>query len=225
MKDNIIVKNICEYIKGKIMSKEIFPGYRIVEDEIAKELGVSRTPLRSAFSQLQYEGFLDIIPNRGTFVIKHTQEDIDMVYEARACLEERLALGIISNVTPDDITELKENYYKQIELIDHFSIVDYSILNREFHMRLVAISNNKYLKKYVEEIYNRILVFLVYYDNSVNNSGSIVTHAAIIDALEKRDIDLLIQAIKDDTELSNTDVFKSRSLVFPATNLQKTESR
>ncbi|HPX70263.1 MAG TPA: GntR family transcriptional regulator [Bacillota bacterium] len=211
MKDNIIVTRICNHIKAQIMSKEMFPGYRIIEDELASRLGVSRTPLRRAFAQLQYEGFLDIIPNRGTFVIKPTYDEIRRVYEARACLEEGLAASAVNHVTEEDIEDLEENYRKQVAMLDSFNIVDYSALNRDFHMRLAAISNNEYLKKYVEEIHNRIFVFLVYYDNSVNNAGSSVTHKTIIDALKNRDYESLIEGIRADASLGSEDIFRSRT--------------
>ena len=65
MKDNVIVNRICERIKNKIVAKEMFPGYRIVEDELSTELRVSRIPLRRALTKLQCKGFLHIVPNRG----------------------------------------------------------------------------------------------------------------------------------------------------------------
>lgn len=213
MKDNIIVNSICEYLKGKIMSKEMFPGYRIVEDEIANELGVSRTPLRRALTQLQYEGFLEIIPNRGTYVIQSTQQEINWVYEARVCIETGLAAGIIENVTQKDIDELRENYQKQCELMNSFSIVDYSVLNRDFHLKLTSISKNEYMRKFAEEVYNRIFIFLTYFDNTLNSRNAASIHLRMIEALEKKDWEMLVQAIIDDAELGNVDIAKRKNTI------------
>lgn len=211
MKDNIIVNSICEYIKDKILSKEMFPGYRIVEDELASELGVSRTPLRRALAQLQYEGFLYIVPNRGTFVVQSSYEDIEKIYSARICLEEGLASDIIKRVSTNDIEELKTLHKSFSEKIDSITIAEYSTLNKDFHMRLANISNNEYLIRYLEEIHNRICMLLVYYDSSLLYVDSVAAHSAIIEALEDRDYGKLIQAMRNDAKLANYDKAPSRS--------------
>lgn len=203
MKDNVIVNSICEYIKDKIISKEMFPGYRIVEDELSSELGVSRTPLRRALTKLQYEGFLYIVPNRGTYVVQSSPEDIAKIYTARLCLEEGLAPSIINLATEDDIHDLKEIHAKISANIRTMSLADYSMLNKDFHMRLISISNNDYLKRFAEEIHNRISLLLIYYDNSSNTLDSVVRHEEMIKALEEKNLDALIRAIRDDSQLAN----------------------
>ena len=114
LKDNVIVNSICECIKEKILSKEMFPGYRIVEDELSAELGVSRTPLRRALTKLQYEGFLYIVPNRGTYVVQFSPEEIAHIYEARLCLEEGIAPSLMERVTEEDIRDLKAIHEKRL---------------------------------------------------------------------------------------------------------------
>lgn len=206
MKDNKTINTICEYIRNKIMTKEMFPGYRIVEEDISAKLNVSRTPIRSAFAILQSEGFVDIIPNKGTFVIQPTREEIVRVYEARVCIESGLLQNVCDRLTDADLKDLKENYAKQIKLVDNFSMLEYSILNREFHIRLAELSQNKYLKRHVSEIYNRVFIYLVFYDNSVSNVGSILTHGNIIQALEARDEKKLLDAVREDAQLAMHDI-------------------
>lgn len=203
MKEKAIVNHICECIKDKILSKEMFPGYRIVEDELAAALGVSRTPLRRALTKLQYEGFLYIVPNRGTYVVQSSPEDIAKIYEARLCLEEGLASSIIELATQKDIDDLTEIHTKISANIHTMSPADYSALNKAFHMRLNGISNNDYLKRYVEEIHNRISLLLIFYDNSSNSVDSVLRHEEMIKALKTKDMDAFIRAIRDDSQLAN----------------------
>ena len=203
LKDNVIVNGICEYIKDKIVSKEMFPGYRIVEDELSSELGVSRTPLRRALTKLQYEGFLYIIPNRGTFVVQSSPEDINKIYTARRCLEQGLAPSIINLATEEDIRDLREINAKINANFDSMSPADYSMLNKDFHLRLINISNNDYLKRYAEEIHNRISLLLIYYDNSSKSLDSVVQHEEMIKALESKNLDALIAAVQNDSQLAN----------------------
>lgn len=216
MKDNIIVNSICEYIKDKIMSKEMFPGYRIVEDELASELGVSRTPLRRALAQLQYEGFLYIVPNRGTFVVQSSFEDIKKIYYARVCLEEGLAPIIIERVTDADIRDLEAMHEHFASVINTLTVPEYTILNKEFHMRLAAISGNEYLIRYLEEIHNRIGILLVYYDGTLSYYlESLESHASIIKALKGLDVEALIRAVRNDARLSNYDSLRTKKSVTP----------
>lgn len=203
MKDNVIVNSICEYIKDKIVSKEMFPGYRIVEDELSCELGVSRTPLRRALTKLQYEGYLYIVPNRGTYVVQSSPADIAMIYEARLCLESSLAPSIIELVTQKDISDLKEIHEKIRANIHVMSAAEYSMLNKDFHMRLNDIAKNDYLKRYAEEIHNRVSLLLIYYDNSKNSLDSVLRHEEVIKALETKDLNALIQALHSDSQLAN----------------------
>jgi len=220
LKDNIIVNSICQYIKDKIMSKEMFPGYRIVEDELATELGVSRTPLRRALAQLQYEGFLYIVPNRGTFVVQSTYDDIKKIYYARVCLEEGLAPVVIERVTDADIQELEALHGHFRSVIHTVSVPEYTVLNKEFHMRLAAISGNEYLIRYLDEIHNRICILLVYYDGTLSYYlESLESHEAIIQALKKRDVRGLIEAVRNDARLSNYDSVRSKKAQPPISRL------
>lgn len=181
----------------------MFPGYRIVEDELAAELGVSRTPLRRALTKLQYEGFLYIVPNRGTYVARYSPEDIAKIYTARICLEEGLAPDIIRLVTDEDIADLKEIHKKTNEDIYAISPAEYSVLNKEFHMRLISISDNDYLKRFAQEIYNRISLLLIYYDNASNSVDSVLRHGQMIRALEEKDLNSLLSAFRNDSQLAN----------------------
>ncbi len=210
MKDNKTIERICGHIKRQIMTKELFPGCRLVEEDIAKELGVSRTPLRQAFAILKTEGFVDIVPNRGTYVIRPTHEEIVEVYQARMFLEQGLLANVFETLREEQLVPLRENYEKQMKLGLNFKMMDYSVLNREFHILLASLSANEYLKRFVMELYNRIFVFLVYYDNSVTNNGSILTHGKIIKALEERNEEALREAIREDAELGMRDTGKER---------------
>ena len=181
----------------------MFPGYRIVEDELSAELGVSRTPLRRALTKLQYEGFLYIVPNRGTYVVQFSPEEIAHIYEARLCLEEGIAPSLMERVTEEDIRDLKAIHEKIRTDIHTMSPADYSMLNKEFHLRLVGISKNDHLKRFVEEIHNRVALLLIYYDNSSNSIDSVLRHEEMITALEQKNLDALIRAIRADSQLAN----------------------
>ena len=78
---------VYQYVKNQIIGKSMFPGNRIIEDDIIRETGTSRTSIRPALLRLKYEGLVEMIPNRGAFVAKPSEEDLRQVYRVREVLE------------------------------------------------------------------------------------------------------------------------------------------
>ena len=87
MRENSPVDQAYSYIKKLIVTKTLYPGNRIVEEDISRETGISRTPIRTALLRLSYEGMVEQQPNRGSFVAKPSMTDLDQVYELRVLLE------------------------------------------------------------------------------------------------------------------------------------------
>ena len=77
------------------------------------------------------------------------------------------------------------------------------MLNKEFHLRLVRISRNDHLRRFVEEIHNRVALLLIFYDNSSNSIDSVLRHEEMIHALKTKDPEALIRAIRADSQLAN----------------------
>ena len=207
--NNTATNKVCDYIKSKIIERVMFPGYNIVEENLAKELGISRTPLRRALSMLKDEGFVDIIPNKGSFIVSPSYEEMKPICESRISLELGIADNVINNVTDNDIFELEDNFNKQIALIENFSIVEYAVLNRAFHCKYASMGANDYTKRYLFELYNRSFVFLLYYDNTVNNAATSGPHAHLLRALKTRDLDLLKRSLHEDIEICEEAVKQS----------------
>ena len=131
-----------EYIRNKIITKTVFPGNRIIEEEIVHELGVSRTSIRTAMQRLQYEGFLEIVPNKGAYIAKPTVEDIRNAYYTRTILEVHAVQLTIDAISPEGIARLEQNLKAQEELGGRFTIAEYAALNRAFHWGIADTSGN-----------------------------------------------------------------------------------
>ena len=102
-------------IKDGILTGRLRPGERLLENQLAEELGVSRTPIREALRMLEIENLVDLIPRKGAQVKKMSEKDIKDVLEIRKVLEE-LASGIAAeNITKQEIAELKklQDVYKR----------------------------------------------------------------------------------------------------------------
>jgi DNA-binding GntR family transcriptional regulator len=95
-----------EVIRQAILDGRLEPGRRLKEEELARELGISRTPVREALLMLQAEGLVDASPNRGAVVRSHDADDLRDLYQLRAVLEgyaARLAAGRISDEEVDQL--------------------------------------------------------------------------------------------------------------------------
>ena len=210
MKKNDIQDHIYNYVAEQIMTRSLFPGNRIVEDDLAKDFGVSRAAVRNVMTRLQSDGFVEIIPNKGAVVIKPTNEEIIKVYHARLQLE--LGAGILAtqNITDEAIQRMEENYAAQVRLKDAFSITEYAVLNRAFHWEIVQASHNDYYTKYLNEIYNVVHIFMIFCDNAKDNSRSLQTHRLLLDALKIRDPKLVEAAIRLDNDNGMDDLLINR---------------
>jgi DNA-binding GntR family transcriptional regulator len=93
-------------IREAIVDGRLVPGERLREEELAAELGISRTPVREALLVLQTEGLVDAAPNRGAAVRAHDAADLDDLYQLRALLEGYAARRAASRITPEQIASL-----------------------------------------------------------------------------------------------------------------------
>lgn len=202
MKNLSPTKIAYEHIKHRIINKTLFPGNRVIEEEIVRESNVSRTSIRTAMQKLQYEGFLEIFPNRGAYVVKPTLEEMRQVYEIRTLLEERALALAIPRLTETTLSHLRANLEAQRHLGNQFNIPEYAELNREFHWEIACASQNPYLQKYLNELLNKSSIYLIFYDNSTDDMRSLEIHGAILDAMERRDLDAALQALRRDVDFA-----------------------
>ena len=98
-------------IREDILSGKYRYNEELKEKTIGDELGVSRTPVREALRQLELEGLVTIIPNKGAYVVGISKEDIKDIYEIRSRLEGLCAKWACSNITKEQLDELDENIY------------------------------------------------------------------------------------------------------------------
>ena len=134
-------------IREGILSGKYQPDEELREKSIGQELGVSRTPVREALRQLELEGLVRIIPNKGAYVEGVTYKDIHDIYEIRALLEGLCASWAAKNISDDLLNELEENICLagfHEEKGDYEKLV---ALDSRFHEIIYEACNSKELKK------------------------------------------------------------------------------
>lgn len=98
-----------ELIREAIIDGRLEPGERLKEETLARELGISRTPVREALLILQAEGLVDATPNRGAAVRSHSADDLDDLYQLRALIEGYAARRAATRITAAAIALLRES--------------------------------------------------------------------------------------------------------------------
>ena len=134
-------------LREDILSGKYKENDELREMTIGAELGVSRTPVREALRQLEFEGLVSIIPNKGAYVIGISKKDLKDIYEMRARLEGLCARWATKNATDENISKLEE-----ISDLSEFHYVKKKFdkvleLDNEFHELLYEMADSKMLYK------------------------------------------------------------------------------
>ena len=198
---------VYHYVKNQIVGKSMFPGNRIIEDDIIRETGTSRSSAGRMEVRLKYEGLVEMIPNRGAFVAKPSEEDLRQVYRVREVLECGMMEDAIRNRTEAQLRAMEKSLKDQEVLTQHYSRQEYVTMNHVFHWLVVEASANKYYEKYLNELYNKINTYMIFYDQSSDNN-SIVSHTMIYEALRDRDLEKGLAGIREDIQIAWEDMRK-----------------
>lgn len=133
----IVVKSLREqiydYLKAELKRGSLDTGSFLDLNQLAKELGVSRTPLRDALIQLEVEEFVTISPRRGVAVRSLNLRDIQEIYQLVGALEGAALLAVAPTMTPADITHLRELDQRAMKAIDEGDMQGFHEHNYAFH--------------------------------------------------------------------------------------------
>jgi DNA-binding GntR family transcriptional regulator len=175
------------FIKERLLDGSYAGGTLLSENELARRLGISRTPVRQAMLQLAGEGLIQVYPRRGALVLSPRPTESDDVLEARLLIETHCALAAAER-NPGLAETLRE-----IVAVQEASIEDggagFLAADREFHRRIVAANRNEILVGYYERLRDRqqrLLATTVARDPA-SVAQFVTEHRAIIDAIADGD--------------------------------------
>jgi DNA-binding GntR family transcriptional regulator len=195
-----------EVIREAIIDGRLAPGERLKEEELAHELGLSRTPIREALAVLQAEGLVDTAPNRGATVREHDAEDLDDLYRLRALLEGYAAGRAATNMPLEWVQEL----FASCERFEGIADGDVSALVKEnllFHNKIIEAAASRRVAELVLKVIELPLVYKSYIWYSPEQRRiSAHFHRQIAVAIEARDADRAESLMKEH-------VFEARDLL------------
>ena len=190
--------SVYQKLKTAIRKKYIRQGSQLVEVALAQQLGVSRTPVRSAIKRLEAEGLVNSIPNRGAFVITPTQREIKETFLVRAQLEVMATRLTTTNITPEQIEELRKLTQAETSVFDKNNLDEYYAVNDSLHLKIAEFSGNKVLFSYINELLDRTRIYLILYDPFYKIEYSPTKeHETIVEAIANGDPDRACAALKN----------------------------
>lgn len=134
-------------IQKDILSGELESGSKLTEAAVCKRYSVSRTPVREAFRQLEADGLIENIPNRGAFVTGLSKRDISDLFDLRSLFEIQAVEWAIKRMTAEDIDALRET----VEFMEFYTLKDdiekVLSFNSQFHNIIYAGTKNRMIQK------------------------------------------------------------------------------
>lgn len=178
-------------LRENILAGVYHENEELKENTIAQELGVSRTPVREALRQLELEGLVTMIPNKGAYVTGITSKDIHDIYMIRSYLEGLCARWACENITEAQIEDLEEVLYLS-DFHSRRSHNDQLVeLDNKFHDLIYKASGSKILNHVLSDFHHYVervrKITLAKPDRATKSSQE---HAAILDAIRQRDSNL-----------------------------------
>jgi len=187
------------YVLELLLRHEVLPGGRLAEMDIAKRLGISRTPVRNALRKLVAEGLLEIRENWGCYVPSLSPGDMAAVFEVREMLESKAAELAALNLEEGEEQSLLEILTEERSHYRSGDLLEYTMANNKLHLKIASLSKNPYLERFVRQSLWRSEIYVFFFDRfyspksgepllrDPDSSVSCQEHARIVRAITSRD--------------------------------------
>jgi DNA-binding GntR family transcriptional regulator len=192
-------QSVYDALIDLIVGGELRPGQHMVETDLARQLGVSRQPIREALHRMEAEGWVDLRPSQGAFVHVPTDSEVDELLDVRALLEAETARLAARASSPAQAARLREINREGQAAADADDFGDAVAVNSLFHAEVAAIGGNAVLAELADIVGRRVQ----WYYRLVapeRGHGSWTEHDELIDAIEENDADRAESLARKHTE-------------------------
>ena len=190
---DIVYEQLLEAIRnGEITGEE-----QLVQEKLADQLQISRTPVREALLRLEQEGILASSARGGFALYKITLQEARELYQARAAIEGQSARILASRNDPETNKKLRAIVERE-ENISSDSVEDYFNANRTIHRSMVELTGNRYLREMFDNIWNRATSYNLFATiEKLDLAKSLGDHLRLVDAVETGNPTVAMEATID----------------------------
>jgi DNA-binding GntR family transcriptional regulator len=192
-----LYEEVADQLRSRIFAHELTPGTWIDEQSLAKEFGISRTPLREAIKVLAAEGLITMKLRRGAYVTEVNRGDLEQIFTILSLLEGEAAKEAAVKANERDLNELDDMHLRLEKAAADRNLEQFFEINVRFHERIIAIANNPWMSGVIADLRK---VLKLQRKDSLSRTGrlqsSLAEHREILKALLKRDPRAAEQAMR-----------------------------
>src|SRR5512136_799218 len=209
-------EKILETIRDAILRGALKPGEKVAEPELAERFGISRTPIREAFRQLESEGYLTVFPRKGAVVVSFSQRDIEEFYAIKSILEGYAARRACEKLTPREMDKLQTINDRLALLAEEGDVKQFFKVHNSFHDLFVKAADNGKLTELITGLVGRFQRLRI---ASLSIPGrmefSVKEHQKIIDAFKNKDADLAESLVRGNAEYGGKVLVRDGEVIVP----------
>lgn len=202
-----LAEKAAEAIRDMVIGNVFEPGEPLSEVRIGEMLGISRTPVREAISQLDQEGLLRIIPGRGAIVAKMTVEDIKEINDLRMVLEPLAVETALNDISDEDVKRCRyiwEQFLDRFEKGENLSSEELSEADTALHGLILDRCKNNRLRNFLNVLHFQIMRYVfASWKTQEYVADTIRQHLDIVHFLQAKDVEGLKNALRAHIEFNN----------------------
>lgn len=206
-----LAESVYRELRSAICEGRIPAGERLVQNTLADQLGISRTPVRDALLRLSQEGLVEPSPVRGGYLVSDfTEREVFDIYDIRLALEPAAAESATGRHTHSQVAELREINDRLRGLADYGSNDGFG-LNRRFHDLVVAPCENRIRRRLLEQLWNMptsLRMYKLHMASAREWCAMLDEHDAIIKALEEGNPDAVRATVAEHIRVSRADALE-----------------
>lgn len=194
-------ERIVDFIKDAVVSGRLKPGERVPEQEIAESFGISRTPIREAFRQLESEGFISVIARKGAVVSPITDKDVSEFYAIKSLLEGFAARTACDRLCAKEIKKLEGLNAGMERCAEKGDVKAFFKLDSQFHDTFLKAAGNEKLCALIHHLvqqFERFRITAMSLPGRMQNS--VRQHHAIVGAFKEKNADLVEKLVRENAE-------------------------
>ncbi|HPT68734.1 MAG TPA: GntR family transcriptional regulator [Syntrophomonas sp.] len=196
---------VLEAIREAIKNGTLQPRERLMEIQLADDLGVSRTPVREALRKLEQEGFIVMVPRKGAYVSDLSMKDVADVFEIRAALEGLAGALAAERITDEELELMERMLVEKGEAINQNDIDKLVEADTKFHEAMYTASRNERLSTIISNLREQIQRFrLTSLSVPGRREDSLKEHRQLLESIQSRDIQLARQLAQEHIENAET---------------------
>lgn len=200
MQQTTLRQQAYQHLRARLLDGELTAGTQLSEPDLAKQLGMSRTPVREALRQMENEGLLDYAPRFGAMVRIPDRQELGQMYDVRAALESYAAAQAAQTIDPGEETQLDAALRTMRDIAGRLPQHDGAVLENPdlgefiradmtFHRIIIQAAGNQYMSRILDGTHLLVRVFTgtSWQYNAERLNEAVRFHERLVDALKNRD--------------------------------------